>query len=153
MAIFPGELKTQFPYPHMVHVAAKSTLVIEGDVVVRSLRLDGALRLIAVPGTRIIVRAGGKRATNNSGHELQEVNINSKDISEITKMRGYTIKIRGEKIVSTADLVNSVENNGEFVYNGHELISADRYTPEEETDDEPHQEGMLMRRPYGGFFC
>jgi UDP-sugar pyrophosphorylase len=57
-ALFPCEIKSRFPFPESISMTSSSSLVIEGDVTVESLKLDGALKLTAEVGSRLIVKAG-----------------------------------------------------------------------------------------------
>ena len=63
-AIFPSEVAARMPYPRKVKLSSKSSLIIEGNVTLESLDLDGALRLVAPPGSTLIVRAGMNRIVN-----------------------------------------------------------------------------------------
>jgi len=56
-AIFMSELAHIFPFPSSISISHRSTLVVEGDVVVEKLQLDGALIVDASRGSRILVRA------------------------------------------------------------------------------------------------
>ncbi len=44
-AVCPAEYKRRFPYPSKINITARSCLVIEGDVTIKSLNLDGALTI------------------------------------------------------------------------------------------------------------
>ena len=58
-AFFPCEIREKVPYPEQISITASSSLVIEGNVTVESVKLDGALKLIAdADGAKLIVRAG-----------------------------------------------------------------------------------------------
>ena len=50
------ELKSRFPSPDQVLISDRSTLIIEGDVVVESLELDGALVIVAEPGKKVVIQ-------------------------------------------------------------------------------------------------
>lgn len=119
-ALFFSELKAVFPSPSSVHITARSTLVLQGDVVVESLSLDGRLRVVAAPGTRIIVRAG-RRAVVNAGDSLQalaplaavEVAVeddgkaeaeagSARRHGEVDEMRGFVVQVHAEEVVVSA---------------------------------------------------
>lgn len=46
-------LRSHFPTPEKVKISARSTLIVEGSVVIESLNLDGALVLTADPSSSI----------------------------------------------------------------------------------------------------
>jgi UDP-sugar pyrophosphorylase len=102
-AVFVSDIQRMFPNPCAVQISARSTLRVEGDVVIRSLKLDGAVRFIATEGTHMSVRAGGESSSviRNAGYVYQEHGINqSKHLSEAIKMRGYEIRLKEEKAVT-----------------------------------------------------
>lgn len=107
-SLFPGELASRFPAPSDVSISSRSTLVIQGEVVVHSLRLDGSLRLIAPIGSRLIVRAGDVLITNQ-GHVVEPL---AGPVSEVLDMRGYTITCREEAVFSAG------EAPGDYVFLG-----------------------------------
>lgn len=125
-AVFASTLKLRFPFPQRVQITARSSLVIVGDVIVKSLCLDGALRLVAVPGTRMIVDC--KTPITNAGTEYQQIHNNQHRQddnqsqghslsstptpsqlsmcgiaadSEISRMRGYILVRHAEESVTT----------------------------------------------------
>ena len=51
------ELEGRFPTPGAVKITANSTLVVEGDVTIKSLDLDGALVIRAAPGAAVVVNS------------------------------------------------------------------------------------------------
>ena len=122
-ALFVSQFRAVFPSPSDVKISQNSTLIIEGDVVVASLNLDGALRLTAVPGTRLIVRAAEPRTPSakllisNRGHSLQAEpeasaegllakltpSKGKKKSSEVDIIRGYKVVKHAELAISTAE--------------------------------------------------
>jgi len=70
-SVFATTLKQRFPQPENVHITSRSSLIIEGDVVIERLTLDGALRLTAIPGTRLIVKC--KTPIINEGTKYQQL--------------------------------------------------------------------------------
>ncbi len=125
-AILPTEIQARFPTPGQVFISPSSTLVIRGDVIIHSLSLDGALRLTAVPGTRLHVHAGGDAdgssssgvttltttaVVHNKGHVMKSLTELSEEGSaptEVDKMRGYKIQVLEEEVVNTAALIDRV---------------------------------------------
>jgi UDP-sugar pyrophosphorylase len=99
-------LASRFPNPSQVSVSPRSTLVIEGDVVVESLELDGALHLRATRGQRLVVRGlvvsnAGWVAVATSGLE-----------DEVTAIRGFAFS-RSDTVCYVAE-----EGSGETVVGG-----------------------------------
>lgn len=139
-AIFLSDIKHIFPKPSHVHISAKSTLIIEGAVVVRSLRLDGALKLVAPEGCELLVRAGGgpDRLLKNAGRYYQEfaANDKTKGLSEVIKMRGYEIRVKEEKVVVCPVSAQSKENE-RYIFTGvgEPIIECD-FTGADESDDD-----------------
>lgn len=110
-AIFPSEMGSIFPEPSKVNISANSTLVINGDVVIEKLDLDGALILTAAPGTQLRVHAAGDEGrVANKGHALVALpaatgaNGATDTHGEVLRMRGFTIDRREEKVADTTDM-------------------------------------------------
>ena len=120
-ASFFTELKVVFPSPSSITISDRSTLLLSGDVVVESLNLDGRLRIAALPGTKIIVRAGASadRQIFNAGDRLVEIPTEVTDsisplvrhYSEVDLMRGFTLVIDEEEVVTS--LAAEREGSGE----------------------------------------
>jgi len=83
-----AQLKTRFPEPKAVKISSKSTLVLEGDITVKKLELDGALTVIAKPGTKVVIDEG---KVENDGHEFKMIDVNDKSIDEKFRIRGYIL--------------------------------------------------------------
>lgn len=132
-AMFPCQIQDCFPSPEKVKISARSTLILEGDVKIYGLNLDGALHLIAVPGTRLSVFSKPALCIRNEGHIVKPIDslIN---VSEIDRMRGYVIEKKDTKVISTEyafkqDLESLKSCTGDYVYTGNGLILADAYDP------------------------
>lgn len=79
----------KFPSPKSVSISSRSSLILEGrDIVVRSLQLDGALRIVACPGARVDVRS---LRVENAGVEYEPVAA-GENVSAVDAMRGYLLK-------------------------------------------------------------
>ena len=104
-AVLPFEVRARFPTPKDVSISSRSTLVIEGDVVVHSLHLDGALKLTAAPGSRLHVRMSADAQITNQGHSLAAIPADAQGYSEADTMRGYLITVLEEEVVSTQALI------------------------------------------------
>ena len=105
-AIFLSELKSIVPTPGNVTISANSTLIVKGDVVIERLDLDGALTLIAAPGTRLIVNAyGDEGRVANAGHKFAALPTKAEndedEYSEVARMRGFVIQKQDEKVINT----------------------------------------------------
>lgn len=74
----------------------RSTLILEGDVDIEGLQLDGALVLKASPGNKVVVR---NEAVNNRGWEVCELDETA------LKSEPIPIQIRGYKIVKHEETV------------------------------------------------
>jgi UDP-sugar pyrophosphorylase len=117
-AIFPFEYGDVFTNPRNVTISARSSLILSGNVEIRSLNLDGALRVIAPPGIKIIVICSKKNVLRNAGHVLHNIDITkagnfTTKFTEFDKMRGYILKKMDEEIVSV-----SSKRETEYVFLG-----------------------------------
>lgn len=151
-ALFFSELKAAFPTPSAVRMSARSTLILQGDVVVESLSLDGRLRVVAVPGTRILVRAGraSDRQIVNAGDSLVAIvsaglGGQTCGFSEVDLMRGYVLQVEAEEVVTTLntpgltrldescgtwwDSQDTVPRGGIFVFTGKALVPLLEHDP------------------------
>ena len=106
-AVFAHEIAERFPRPDKVKITAHSTLVIEGDVTVEHLFLNGSAKISAASGSSIIVRAhpdAGGEGVVNEGHALKVIRpedtaggkrqVVNADVTlrEVDHMRGYVIE-------------------------------------------------------------
>ena len=104
--MFPSDLRRIFPRPSHVSISSRSVLVVDGDVRIQSLRLDGAVRLIASSGAMLsVVHPSSSNVIVNAGYAMIPDGLESTSTSvntvEIVKMRGYHYQKNEEKIVST----------------------------------------------------
>jgi UDP-sugar pyrophosphorylase len=94
-AVTNAQLKERFPTPADVKISANSTLVISGDVVIRSLDLDGALEVTAAPGNSGVVEGV---TVSNAGFTIEPI-ASGAAVDESITIRGFTInKGASEKI-------------------------------------------------------
>jgi UDP-sugar pyrophosphorylase len=101
-ALFPHELQARVLDGTKISLTARSSLVVEGDAILHSLALDGALHLVARPNTRIFVKVQPTNAVVNRGHELMlltEDDMKSVGVPEIDRMRGYTLQAVEEQFI------------------------------------------------------
>ncbi|KAJ8600506.1 hypothetical protein CTAYLR_010064 [Chrysophaeum taylorii] len=97
VAVSYTDLKTKFPAPDFVTISAASTLVLSGDVTVRSLNLDGGLVIKGTKNAKITVL---ECLVKNSGFKRVEA---PDDAPESTRIRGYET-VKGDD-VPVLDLV------------------------------------------------
>lgn len=117
-ALFSSEYAKIFPYPNRIKMTARSTLVLQGDVVVEALELDGALVAKAKPGDKLrIVSYGDDGKIVNEGHVLEP--MSKANAPETIKMRGFSVKKIEECVVDTTK--ESV--HADFVYAGNQLVA------------------------------
>eukprot|EP00947_MAST-08B_sp_MAST-8B-sp1_P000653 g653.t1 len=83
------ELEGRFPKPAEVKISDGSTLVVEGDVTIESLDLDGALTIRAPPGAKGVVR---NLTVKNAGWAFE---ASGDDVEEKYRIRGYTLAKAG----------------------------------------------------------
>ena len=117
-AIFPFEYSSIFTNPVNVSISSRSSLILSGNVEIRSLTLDGALRVEAPPGIKIVVICSKKNVIYNAGHILQKIdptkagNLTTR-FTDFDKMRGYILKKMDEEIVQAPS-----RRETEFVFMG-----------------------------------
>jgi UDP-sugar pyrophosphorylase len=87
-AFLPFAYHTIFrlPAPQQVALTPRSALVVEGDVVIESLELDGALHLRAVKGQKLVVR---HLKVSNRGWTVERCD---EAPDELTRIRGYRLQ-------------------------------------------------------------
>ena len=124
-AIFSTELLKHFPNPINIEITSKSSLILDGDIIINNLQLDGYLEIIASKNTRIIVQAGTKQqGILNNGSELKLLDASNQN--EIDKMRGYIIEIKKKLIIKSPE--NPMNNEIKvYVFNGRNLIPNELY--------------------------
>ena len=82
-AVTINEIRSHFPTPDCVIISDRSSLVLEGDVIIETLDLDGDLHVTAAPGAQIIIR---NLSVKNDGVHFVGID---KDADEISRIRGY----------------------------------------------------------------
>ena len=81
-----AEIAARFPNPEKVSISARSTLVLEGDITIESLSLDGALKLTVAPGSSLTVSLG---KVINAGCKYSPVSQDDMSVPEKYRIRGY----------------------------------------------------------------
>ena len=85
---FPAEYKAKFPFPSLVEISARSSLVVEGgNVVIKSLDLDGALVIKCEEGAPMGTIDG--LVISNQGWVFEKAEDETTD--EVIRMRGYRL--------------------------------------------------------------
>jgi UDP-sugar pyrophosphorylase len=125
--LFPLDLPSRFPCPSKVKVTSRSSLLIEGDVIIESLSLDGACRIVNKSTKRLRVEASQEGGTTirNEGYEVVPLNAEEdKQWDEVTRMRGFYLKKKEELVIELTDGIEldgvtfrqSGEREGEVIY-------------------------------------
>lgn len=90
----PGDYKVKFPFPTLIKISARSSLVVEGEnITVNSLDLDGALVIKSEEGAPLGTIDGV--VVNNQGWVWEEVATTKEGEeapTEVIRMRGYQLK-------------------------------------------------------------
>jgi UDP-sugar pyrophosphorylase len=95
-ALFPSEIKARFRNPSETHFTKNSSLVVKGDAVFGSMRLEGALR-VEISSARSAEVSG---AVSNEGLSLVPFESLSEDrVNEIDTLRGDRIIVSEETVV------------------------------------------------------
>eukprot|EP01039_Chlorochromonas_danica_P004185 gene4185-4598_t len=113
-AAFPHELHSLFPHPENVEISSRSSLVVEGRVVIEQLFLDGSLEIHGSSGGEepLIVNISKQEAVVNAGHILQVLTGKELDEAmEVDKMRGYRLFCQEKKVIRAHDV--STEGGGD----------------------------------------
>ena len=152
-AIFISDIQCIFPEPSKIHISASSSLIVVGDVVIRSLRLDGALKVVAMKGSQLIVRSGGgpTRLLKNAGRYYHECKAddNTESLGEVINMRGYEIQVREEKVVMCPLTVQNGSGSAaacidQYIFTGDgEVIHASDFTGGADSDDDDIRDHQL----------
>jgi len=109
-ALTLDELRRRTPGGDQVKVSSRSSLVLDGDVILHSLSLDGALSVRAVPGATVHVR---DCSINNGGWPFTPVKPDDAD-----GIRDKGVTIRGYRVDRSAGLEVRAEEPGEYELSG-----------------------------------
>merc|ERR1712113_1350181 len=78
-------------------VTERSTLVLDGDVEIDGLKLDGALVVRAKgKGTKVVIK---DLSVANKGYDYTGIDINDEQIAEKYRIRGYVLKKEEERVI------------------------------------------------------
>lgn len=127
---FASHMCQLFPYPNRISISLKSTLIVEGDVVIEDLHLDGSLKCVACPGTRLIVRSSCANGWHceNAGHACRSipelVGNGHAEIAaqEVIKIRGYAVQCVEEMTVITPPPDRAAAVDTVYVFDGMSLV-------------------------------
>jgi len=89
-----GEALSRLKGGAAIRISAASSLLLDGDITIESLELDGALRIVALPGARVAVRKLRVRNKGCALLELSAAHIADAATPETRKIRGYTYEVR-----------------------------------------------------------
>eukprot|EP00315_Gephyrocapsa_oceanica_P009962 CAMPEP_0185290268 /NCGR_PEP_ID=MMETSP1363-20130426/4462_1 /TAXON_ID=38817 /ORGANISM="Gephyrocapsa oceanica, Strain RCC1303" /LENGTH=665 /DNA_ID=CAMNT_0027886247 /DNA_START=17 /DNA_END=2014 /DNA_ORIENTATION=- len=82
-----------------ISLTASSGLLLDGDITVHSLSLDGALRISAVRGARVTVRALQVRNAGWRVRELSPEEAADEATPEVLRLRGYALDVLEERVL------------------------------------------------------
>mmetsp|Transcript_6716 Transcript_6716/g.16439 ORF Transcript_6716/g.16439 Transcript_6716/m.16439 type:complete len:213 (+) Transcript_6716:1675-2313(+) len=83
------QLKSRFPNPSDVKISTNSTLVLEGDITIKSLDLNGTLIVTAAPGASVVI--DGEKVSND-GYQFKMLDDpEDKSVDEKFRIRGYVL--------------------------------------------------------------
>lgn len=88
----PGEYKAKFPFPTLVKISARSSLIVDGEnIIINSLDLDGALIIKSEEGAPTGTIDG--LVVNNQGWAWDEISTKEDEAppTEVIRMRGYQL--------------------------------------------------------------
>jgi len=81
-----AQIRSRFATPERVQISDRSTLVLNGDISIDQLFLDGALFITASPGARIIIKS---LRVVNAGWVFEALEEDDVDADPVEKMRGF----------------------------------------------------------------
>jgi len=93
-----AQVKNTFIGGDKIGISTTSTLIVEGDVQIKALTLDGALTLRARPGCKLIIE---NLVVNNTGTEFQAIDVTDTSIEEKYRIRGYNLGPSNMQVIDT----------------------------------------------------
>jgi UDP-sugar pyrophosphorylase len=79
----------RLPGGKAIEVSGRSSLLLEGDVTVHALALDGALAIRAAPGARVVVRRLRVVNAGDTFVDLSDAELSDEKTPEVARLRGY----------------------------------------------------------------
>jgi hypothetical protein len=105
-------MKKKFVRPSDVHISGRSTLVLEGeDIFIEHLTLDGALRIKATQGVKILVKC---LVVKNHGYVYND-QAEFVEANSVHAMRGYVLEKKAQMDIT-------INEPGFFVIDGQEIM-------------------------------
>jgi UDP-sugar pyrophosphorylase len=96
-------LRSKLPKPGAISITGRSSLVVRGRaIVIESLQLDGALEIACAEGASLRIVS---LAVTNEGWQFDELSPavqGSPECPDILRMRGYTLRKRGQRRITVA---------------------------------------------------
>lgn len=91
------DVEARLPQPAKVKISQRSTLILDGDIIIEELVLDGALVIVARPGCRVrILRLN----VANEGWDLQAA---TGEEDEVVRIRGFKVQKKATKELIYSD--------------------------------------------------
>ena len=95
-----GDIRSRFKENGKVVISAESTLVLEGNVEIENLQLNGALIIRAVNGSKVIIK---NLKVNNDGYSFKVIDPNDAQYAPKYQIRGYVLDKKGEEVIEFKD--------------------------------------------------
>jgi len=94
------EIRDRFLSPENVKISDRSSLLLDGDIVVENLDLDGDLRIIAALGAKIVIK---NLSVKNNGVEFINVDEDDESVDLVYRIRGYVKKEHESLIINQSE--------------------------------------------------
>lgn len=88
-----AEIRSRFPSPESIHISDRSCLVLEGNIIIHSLHLDGYLIVKAIPGARVVIKSLSVKNEGCSFDQIDVLGEECRGFSPSERARGYTAKV------------------------------------------------------------
>merc|ERR1712232_204432 len=82
------DVRERIPPGARVSISQRSTLVLDGDITLEGLELDGALTIIAKDGCKVRIAS---LAVRNEGWQLEPYQAGAEQSDEVAEIRGFTV--------------------------------------------------------------
>jgi len=95
-AVCLADVKKKCTGGKKIQISKRSTLILEGDITLKKLELDGALHLKAAPGAKVVIDG---LVVKNNGAEFSRINVDDQSFEEKYRIRGYNLKVQDMKVM------------------------------------------------------
>ena len=95
-----NDIRGRFSDKGKVIISEESTLVLEGDVTIENLQLDGALIVRALNGSKIVIK---NLKVNNEGYLFQDIDPSDEQYAPKYQIRGYILDRKGDETIEFKD--------------------------------------------------